>query len=335
MVEPWPELALGLAGSPPFSSLPWPLSTRPRAWPPLPLPWSSSDLPLSAPFALPLPWSSPDLPLSCWTWTLLPSSPPSPCGFPAKATPAGATRKATTASVAIRCQDLIKASLPSLCAGPRVVGPLLPLSVQGARALQVGGGRPCLPGRAVRPLRRLRPRTQSLIAEAPLFAATGTDSKAIEAPAQAAEPGARRALLTCAMAAPALYVGLDALAARLYHDYSYRDQTISELSAVGAPTRPLWVAVGSVDSLLALAGAVGTWLSAGRRPVVRAVAAMAGAVGALGLLAWPFAPMHRREVLAAGGSTGADTAHIVLAGVDSALFLAMMAIGSRALGRRF
>jgi hypothetical protein len=168
-----------------------------------------------------------------------------------------------------------------------------------------------------------------------LFTATGTDSKAIEAPAQAAEPGARRALLTCAMAAPALYVGLDALAARLYHDYSYRDQTISELSAVGAPTRPLWVAVGSVDSLLALAGAVGTWLSAGRRPVVRAVAAMAGAVGALGLLAWPFAPMHRREVLAAGGSTGADTAHIVLAGVDSALFLAMMAIGSRALGRRF
>ena len=58
------------------------------------------------------------------------------------------------------------------------------------------------------------------------------------------------------------------------------------------------------------------------------------AYASLGLL-WPFAAMHQREVLAAGGATWSDTAHVVLGGV--AVFLMFLAIGfgASAFGKPF
>jgi hypothetical protein len=58
------------------------------------------------------------------------------------------------------------------------------------------------------------------------------------------------------------------------------------------------------------------------------------AYGLLGLL-WPFAPMHLREVLAAGGGTLSDTMHLVLASVTVLLMLVAVAFGAAAFGRRF
>jgi len=58
------------------------------------------------------------------------------------------------------------------------------------------------------------------------------------------------------------------------------------------------------------------------------------AYGSLGLL-WPFAPMHLREVLAAGGGTASDTMHLVLAGVTVVLMLVAIGFGALAFGRRF
>jgi hypothetical protein len=49
--------------------------------------------------------------------------------------------------------------------------------------------------------------------------------------------GWRKVLLSCGVAATLLYFGMDLLATWRYDGYSYTDQTISELSAVGAPTR--------------------------------------------------------------------------------------------------
>jgi hypothetical protein len=46
----------------------------------------------------------------------------------------------------------------------------------------------------------------------------------------------------------------------------------------------------------------------------RMVGGLIFADASLGLL-WPFAAMHQREVLAAGGATWSDTAHVVLGGV--------------------
>jgi hypothetical protein len=54
----------------------------------------------------------------------------------------------------------------------------------------------------------------------------------------------------------------------------------------------------------------------------------------LGLL-WPFAPMHQREVLAAGGGTFGDTLHKIL-GVGTVLLFALtVAFGGAAFGKRF
>ena len=54
--------------------------------------------------------------------------------------------------------------------------------------------------------------------------------------------------------------------------------------------------------------------------------------GVIGL-AWP--PMHRREVLAAGGGTLTDTLHIAWAMVTVLLMLLAIGFGAQASGRRF
>jgi len=145
----------------------------------------------------------------------------------------------------------------------------------------------------------------------------------------------RRGLLFTGPAATLLYIGLDTFAARRHVGYDYAGQTISELSAVGAPTRPLWLPVASIYSLLMIAFSFGVWLSAGPRLALRVVALITAAVGIVGLLGWPFAPMHRREVLAAGGGTRSDRVHLVLGGVDAILFTSAAALGATTLGRRF
>ena len=52
-------------------------------------------------------------------------------------------------------------------------------------------------------------------------------------------------------------------------------------------------------------------------------------------LAWPLAPMHTREVLAAGGGTLSDTMHIALAVITVVLMSLAIVFGAVALGQRF
>jgi hypothetical protein len=128
---------------------------------------------------------------------------------------------------------------------------------------------------------------------------------------------------------------MDLIASQLYDGYSYRDQTISELSAIGASTRAFWVPLGYVYSTLVLAFGLGVWMSAGDRRALRIIAVLAGAIGVIGFVGWPFAPMHQREVLAAGGGDLRDTMHLVISSVNSLIFLVSMVVGATALGRRF
>jgi hypothetical protein len=60
----------------------------------------------------------------------------------------------------------------------------------------------------------------------------------------------RRMLLVCGIISPVLYIGTDILAATmLYKGYSYTAQQVSELSAIGAPTRPPWIAMRQARSV--------------------------------------------------------------------------------------
>jgi hypothetical protein len=51
----------------------------------------------------------------------------------------------------------------------------------------------------------------------------------------------RKILLVCGILSSLLYVAMNVLVAMEWEGYSSVSQTISELSAIGAPTRSLWV----------------------------------------------------------------------------------------------
>jgi uncharacterized protein DUF998 len=145
---------------------------------------------------------------------------------------------------------------------------------------------------------------------------------------------ARRILLVCGILSSALYVAMTIFVAMQWEGYSSASQTISELSAIGAPTRSLWVPPGAFYTVLVTAFGWGVWKSAARIRALRMVGALIVAYGALGLL-WPFAPMHSRDVLAAGGSTLSDTMHIVLASMTVLLMLLAIGFGAAAFGNGY
>jgi hypothetical protein len=138
----------------------------------------------------------------------------------------------------------------------------------------------------------------------------------------------RPGLLTCGILSSLLYAGMLAVVPVFWEGYSSASQTVSELSAIGAPTRSIWVPLGIVYTLLVAAFGWGVWLSArGSRPL-RVVGALLIAYGLIGLF-WP--PMHLRGTV----FTLTDTLHIVFAAVTGLLMLLAIGFGAAALGRRF
>lgn len=142
----------------------------------------------------------------------------------------------------------------------------------------------------------------------------------------------RTALLVCGIASSLLYALM--IWAIRYDGYNVFSQVPSELTAIGAPTQRLWALLGSMYTLLVAAFGWGIWRSAGRNRAVRIVGGLILAYASLGLL-WPFAAMHQREVLAAGGGTLSDTMHVVLGGVTVFLMFLAIGFGATAFGKRF
>lgn len=142
----------------------------------------------------------------------------------------------------------------------------------------------------------------------------------------------RRALLASGVFSSLLYVAMTVFVAMQWDGYSSLSQTVSELSAIGAPTRPLWVPLGTAYTLLVAAFGWGVLGAAhGNRPL-RVTGVLLLVHGVIGL-AWP--PMHQREVLAQGGRTLTDTMHIAFAMVTVLLMMLAMGFGAAAFGKRF
>lgn len=142
----------------------------------------------------------------------------------------------------------------------------------------------------------------------------------------------RRALLTCGILSSLLYVIMNVFIPVYFPGYSSASQTVSELSAIDAPTRPLWVVLGMVYTLLVAAFGLGVLLSTSGKRSLRIAASLLIVYGLMGL-AWP--PMHQREVLAAGGGTLTDTMHIVFAAVTVFLMLLIIGFAAAGLSRKF
>jgi len=162
----------------------------------------------------------------------------------------------------------------------------------------------------------------------------GAHGIAVTAPGRTAKAEPMyNALLACGIVSSLLYVAMNVFLPMWWEGYSCASRVVSELSAIDAPTRPLWVPLGIVYGALATAFGWGVWTSARGNRALRVVGGLILVYGAIGLVPWP--PMHQREVLAAGGGTLTDTLHIVWSMAAVLLMLLAMAFGAAAFGKRF
>jgi hypothetical protein len=143
-------------------------------------------------------------------------------------------------------------------------------------------------------------------------------------------------LLACGVAYLVLYIlANDAVAAAIYDGYSRMDQAISELSAIGAASRPFLVALTPVFAALLIACGVGVWRSALGSRRIQALGATLMAWGA-SHVAWLWYPMTPRAEAAVTRSVGAnDVGHIILTALTFAFILTVITLGALSFGRRF
>jgi hypothetical protein len=141
-------------------------------------------------------------------------------------------------------------------------------------------------------------------------------------------PGVRKGLLLCGLISSAWYVAINVYVPLHYEGYSHAAFTVSELSAIGAPTRILWILLVLPYPLLLSAFGWGLVLAAGNSRPLRVAGWIAVAYGAFNLY-WP--PMHMRGA----EMTLTDRAHIAWAMVTLLLMVALMITAARALGKHF
>jgi len=138
----------------------------------------------------------------------------------------------------------------------------------------------------------------------------------------------RSALLCCGFLAALLYVGADLLAAARYGAYhQFASQAISELSAVGAPTKPLVDPFLTAFALLLGAFGVGVGVAGARSRRLRLMGGLLVAIGILCLL-WP--PMYLRGT----GGFSRDLPHMGFGAAVFGLVTGVVLLGS-SLGGRF
>ena len=135
-------------------------------------------------------------------------------------------------------------------------------------------------------------------------------------------------LLICGVLSSLLYVLLNIFVPMRFEGYSLTTQTVSELSAIGAPTRTLWVSLAIVYILLFAAFGWGVSKSADGNRSLRIVARLIVVYVIINLY-WP--PMHLRG----NEPTLTDALHIAWAMVTILLMMLIMGFGAAALGRSF
>jgi hypothetical protein len=137
-------------------------------------------------------------------------------------------------------------------------------------------------------------------------------------------------LLLAGVISSVLYVATDLLTATSYPGYSIADQAVSELSAIGAPTRFAWLAMGPFYTILLVAFGIGVRRADAANKRLRITGGLVIAFAGVGLL-WPLFPMHSRGTV----FSWTDVGHIVLASATVLFILLFTAVGGTALGRAF
>ena len=140
--------------------------------------------------------------------------------------------------------------------------------------------------------------------------------------------GMARNLLICGILSSLLYVLMNVFVPMLFEGYSSSSQTVSELSAIDAPTRSLWVVLAAIYILLFAAFGWGVRKSAIDNRWLRIAGGLIIVYVIINLY-WP--PMHLRG----NEPTLTDTLHIVWAMVTLLLMMLIMGFGAASLGKSF
>jgi len=138
----------------------------------------------------------------------------------------------------------------------------------------------------------------------------------------------RKILLLCGIFSSLLYIAMNIFIPTLFEGYDSASQTVSELSAINAPTRTLWVILAMIYILLFAAFGFGVRQSAGSDRFLRITGTII-IIYVIFNFYWP--PMHLRG----NTPTLTDTLHIVWAMVTILLMMIIMGFGAAALGRSF
>jgi hypothetical protein len=138
----------------------------------------------------------------------------------------------------------------------------------------------------------------------------------------------QKGLLVCGILASLWYVAINIYVPMQDKAYSTASYTVSELSAIGAPTRILWVLLALAYPLFFSAFGWGVLQVAGEKRALRTVGWLILAYSVFNLY-WP--PMHMR------GNAPAltDALHIVWAIITNIFMWLFMVLGAMALGKRF
>jgi len=142
----------------------------------------------------------------------------------------------------------------------------------------------------------------------------------------------QRVLLFCGIISSILYVVINIVTPFHFPGYNAASQTVSELSAIDAPSRALWVTLCNFYSALIILFGCGILLSANSNRLLKTAAIFILIYGISGFF-WP--PMHLREVIAAGGGTFTDKMHIVFASGTIVLMLLIIGFAAAGLGKQF
>ena len=137
-------------------------------------------------------------------------------------------------------------------------------------------------------------------------------------------------LLVCGILAALVYLITDVLGALRYPGYDFTSQGVSELMAVGAPTKNLVDSVFVVYGLLALAFAIGVLRESSGRRALRVAGLLLLGYAVAGFLGG-FFPAYPRE---AGGFND-SVPHMILTAALVVLMLAALGFAAYALGKRF
>lgn len=141
-----------------------------------------------------------------------------------------------------------------------------------------------------------------------------------------------KTLLTCGILSSLWYIGINIFVPLKYSGYSAVSLTVSELSAIDAPTRILWVLLALPYPLLFMLFGWGVLkTSRGNRSLI----ITAGLIIVYSIFNFYWPPMHQREVIAMGGGTLTDTLHIVWSMITLLFMMLIMGFGSASLEKLF